>query len=77
MVQTAKRVGENRSRETFGRYYEDFAIGDIYEHRPGRTITRDRQHLVHAADDEHAPDALRRRVREGERVRQAASSAAR
>ena len=39
MVQTAKRVGENRTRETFGRYYEDFAIGEIYEHRPGRTIS--------------------------------------
>ena len=40
MVQTAKRVGENRTRETFGRYYEDFAVGEIYEHRPGRTIMR-------------------------------------
>ena len=39
MVQTAKRVGENRTRETFGRYYEDFVIGEIYEHRPGRTIS--------------------------------------
>src|SRR3954453_11596478 len=39
MVQTAKRVGENRPRETFGRYYEDFKIGEIYEHRPGRTIS--------------------------------------
>ena len=39
MVQTAKRVGENRTRETFGRYYEDFGIGEIYEHRPGRTIS--------------------------------------
>jgi itaconyl-CoA hydratase len=39
MVQTAKRVGENRTRETFGRYYEDFSIGEIYEHRPGRTIS--------------------------------------
>jgi acyl dehydratase len=38
MVQTAKRVGENRTRETFGRYYEDFKIGEIYE-RPGRTIS--------------------------------------
>lgn len=33
------KVGKNRYRETFGRYYEDFKIGDIYEHRPGRTIT--------------------------------------
>jgi len=39
MVQTSKQVGENRYRESFGRHYEDFVIGDIYEHRPGRTIT--------------------------------------
>ena len=39
MVQTAKKVGENRYRESFGRHYEEFAIGDIYEHRPGRTIS--------------------------------------
>lgn len=32
-------VGKNRFRESFGRYYEDFVIGHIYEHRPGRTIT--------------------------------------
>jgi itaconyl-CoA hydratase len=34
-----KEVGPNRYRETLGRYFEDFKIGDIYEHRPGRTIT--------------------------------------
>lgn len=39
MTQTAKKVGENRYRETFGRFLEEFNIGDIYEHRPGRTIT--------------------------------------
>ena len=39
MVQNAKRIGENRTRETFGRYYEDFGVGEIYEHRPGRTIS--------------------------------------
>lgn len=39
MVQTAKQVGDNRYRETFGRFFEDFNIGDIYEHRPGRSIT--------------------------------------
>ena len=39
MVQNVKQVGERRFRETFGRYYEDFKIGDIYEHRPGRTVT--------------------------------------
>ncbi len=39
MTQTSKDVGERRIRETFGRYFEDFQEGDIYEHRPGRTIT--------------------------------------
>lgn len=39
MVQTQIPTGPNRFRESFGRYYEDFTIGDIYEHRPGRTIT--------------------------------------
>lgn len=39
MVQNVKKIGEQRYRETFGRYYEDFVIGDVYEHRPGRTIT--------------------------------------
>jgi hypothetical protein len=28
-----------RYRESFGRYYDDFNVGDVYEHRPGRTIT--------------------------------------
>jgi itaconyl-CoA hydratase len=40
MVQTFQKVGENRYRESFGRYYEDFQVGDVYEHRPGRTITQ-------------------------------------
>lgn len=39
MVATAKQVGPSRWRESYGRYYEDFEIGAIYEHRPGRTIT--------------------------------------
>ena len=40
MVHGIKEVGPNRFRETFGRYFEDFKVGDIYEHRPGRTITQ-------------------------------------
>ena len=32
-------VGPQRYRETFGRYFEDFTVGDVYEHRPGRTIS--------------------------------------
>jgi len=34
-----KQVGENRYRGQIGRYYEDFQVGDVYEHRPGRTLT--------------------------------------
>ena len=40
MVARMKEVGPNRFREDYGRYYEDFEIGHIYEHRPGRTITQ-------------------------------------
>lgn len=32
-------VSPGRFRETFGRYFEDFEVGHVYEHRPGRTIT--------------------------------------
>lgn len=39
MVQTHEQIGPQRYRESFGRYLEDFKVGDIYEHRPGRTIT--------------------------------------
>ena len=41
MVRHTREVGENRYREDYGRYFEDFEIGDVYEHRPKRTITQD------------------------------------
>ncbi|MEC7561615.1 MAG: MaoC family dehydratase, partial [Pseudomonadota bacterium] len=36
MVAEAKEVGQQRYRESYGRYLEDFQVGDVYEHRPGR-----------------------------------------
>lgn len=39
MVKHMKEVAPQRYREVFGRDYEDFEIGDVYEHRPGRTIS--------------------------------------
>lgn len=39
MAGQSVEVSPGRFRERFGRYYEDFGIGEIYEHRPGRTIT--------------------------------------
>ena len=34
-----KEVAPRRFREDLGRYYEGFEVGDVYEHRPGRTVT--------------------------------------
>ncbi|MCY4406276.1 MAG: MaoC family dehydratase [Rhodospirillaceae bacterium] len=39
MVVERKEVAEQRYRESYGRYFEDFVVGDVYEHRPGRTLT--------------------------------------
>lgn len=33
-----KAIGDCRFRETSGLYWEDFEPGDIFEHRPGRTV---------------------------------------
>lgn len=30
---------QTRVRQQIGRYFEELEVGDIYEHRPGRTIT--------------------------------------
>ena len=45
MVKFAKEVGPHRYRETFGRYYEDFVVGDVYEHRPGKTVLEADNHF--------------------------------
>jgi acyl dehydratase len=39
----------------FGRYYEDFEVGDIYKHRPGKTITESDDHLFCALTWNHHP----------------------
>jgi itaconyl-CoA hydratase len=39
MTRSTIEIAPNRFRESFGRYFEDFEIGHVYEHRPGRTIT--------------------------------------
>lgn len=45
MVKTVKEVGPQRYRETFGRYFEDFNVGDVYEHRPGKTVLESDNHM--------------------------------
>ena len=39
----------------FGRYYEDFAEGDVYRHWPGRTITEADDHLFCMLTMNHHP----------------------
>ncbi|MBT7944042.1 MAG: MaoC family dehydratase, partial [Alphaproteobacteria bacterium] len=54
MVAEAKEVGPNRYRESYGRYLEDFKVGDIYEHRPGRTISEsDNTHFTLITMNQH------------------------
>lgn len=39
-ARTDEEVGPGRYRAAAGRYFEEFALGEVYEHRPGRTITQ-------------------------------------
>lgn len=39
MTHESVSVGPRRYRESFGRCFEDFELGAVYEHRPGRTIS--------------------------------------
>jgi itaconyl-CoA hydratase len=39
LISAYRELGKKHYRETSGLYYEDFEVGDVFEHRPGRTIT--------------------------------------
>ena len=39
MSQNTKTISKNRFRANYGRYFEDFTVGDVYEHRPNRTLS--------------------------------------
>ena len=45
-------MGEARQ---FGRYFEDFEVGDVYKHWPGKTITEADDHLFCAITWNHHP----------------------
>src|SRR5438445_12617003 len=49
-----KEIGLGEARD-FGRYYEDFTVGDIYKHWPGKTITEYDDHLFCAITWNHHP----------------------
>jgi acyl dehydratase len=47
---------EIHARETrFGRYYDDFELGDVYHHWPGKTITEADDHLFCMITMNHHP----------------------
>ena len=39
----------------FGRYFEDFEVGDVYRHWPGKTITEYDDHLFCMITMNHHP----------------------
>jgi itaconyl-CoA hydratase len=47
-----RKLADNTYIEIAGVEYEDFAVGQVFEHRPGRTITAEenRRHILHSAD---------------------------
>jgi len=45
MNETPKSETGRRIRANAGRCFEEFGIGDIYEHRPGKTVTEYDNHL--------------------------------
>lgn len=40
MITGYQRIAANRYREAPGLFYEAFVIGDLFEHRPGRTVSQ-------------------------------------
>jgi acyl dehydratase len=42
-------------RDKFGRYYEDFIVGDVYKHWPSKTITEAEDHLFCDITMNHHP----------------------
>ena len=56
----------------FGRYFEDFEVGDIYQHWPGKTITEYDDHLFCMITMNHHPlhtNDVVRRARDARRAR--------
>jgi acyl dehydratase len=42
-------------RDKFGRYFEDFVVGDVYKHWPSKTITESEDHLFCDITMNHHP----------------------
>jgi acyl dehydratase len=52
---TADPEGAVEGARRFGRYFEEFEVGDVYKHWPGKTITEVDDHLFCAITWNHHP----------------------
>ncbi len=60
-ARTDESLGPQRFRAASGRYFEEFTLGDVYEHQPGRTVSQQdnawfslltmNQHPLHCDED--------------------------
>src|SRR3569833_2565752 len=56
LVQGSRGVTRNRRRRVqFGRYYEEFEVGAVYKHWPGKTVTEYDDHLFCLLTMNHHP----------------------
>ena len=53
-----EEIGPKHYRAASGRYLEEFSVGDIYEHHPGRTVSQQDNAWVYSADYEYASFTL-------------------
>jgi acyl dehydratase len=54
-LHTDQRTREASGARTYGRYLEEFTVGDVYEHWPAKTITEAEDHLFCLMTMNHHP----------------------
>src|SRR5215813_1338384 len=52
---TRENVGQRGGDMQFGRYYEEFEVGAVYRHWPGKTVTESDDHLFCLITMNHHP----------------------
>src|SRR5918994_7049930 len=54
-VDTDQRSREASGAHPYGRYYEEFEVGAVYKHWPGKTVTESDDHLFCLLTMNHHP----------------------
>jgi acyl dehydratase len=55
ILDTDQDIREASGARPLGRYFEEFAVGDVYKHWPGKTITEGEHHLFCLLTMNHHP----------------------